>query len=75
MVENLAHQQWKTELADGLSDLVETLRQLDEKVQIRLDSGPRLSSGDRERLADLQSHLRGPQAYFREAAGFVRRWL
>lgn len=72
---NLAHDEWKTELADGLSDLVEHLRQLDEKVQLRLDSKPRLSRDGRERLAHLQSHLRGPQAYFTEAAGFVRRWL
>jgi hypothetical protein len=75
MVGNLAHRQWKTELAEGLSDLVEHLRQLDEKVQLRLDSKPRLSSESRERLADLQNELRAPQNYFTAAAGFVRRWL
>jgi hypothetical protein len=72
---NLAHEGWKTELADGLSDLVEHLRQLDEKIRLRLDYKPRLSSDSRERLADLQRHLCGPQSYFTEAAGFVRRWL
>jgi hypothetical protein len=74
-VENLKHEEWKAELADGLSDLVEQLRQLDEKAQLRLDSKPRLSSDNRERLADLQQNLRAPQNHFTAAAGFVRRWL
>jgi hypothetical protein len=72
---NLAHQEFKTELADGLQDLVEHLRQLDEKIQPRLNSEPQLSSDSRERLAHIQSELRAPQGYFTEAANFVRRWL
>ena len=75
MPENLAHEEWKVELADGLSDLVEHLRQLDEKIKLRLDSEPRLSPDRCERLADLQNELRTPQNYFTAAAGFVRRWL
>ena len=75
MVENLSHHEFKTELADGLQDLVEQLRQLDEKIQLRLDSEPHLSSDTRERLAHIQSEFRAPQGYFSEAANFVRRWL
>lgn len=72
---NLPHGEFKTELANDLSDLVEHLRQLDEKIQLRLDSEPQLPSDTRERLAHIQSELRAPQGYFSEAANFVRRWL
>ncbi len=75
MAENLPHEQWKAELADGLSDLVEHLRDLDERIQMRLNSGERLSADKRERLADLQENLRAPQNYFNGAINYVRRWL
>jgi hypothetical protein len=75
MVENLSHEEWKAELADGLSDLVENLRQLDEKIKLRLGSEQRLSADKRERLADLQNELRAPQNYFNGAIDYVRRWL
>ena len=72
---NLSQGEFKEELADDLSDLVEHLRQLDEKIQLRLDSESQLPSDSRERLAHIQSELRAPQGYFTEAANFVRRWL
>lgn len=72
---NLPHGEFKSELADGLQDLVEHLRQMDERIQLRLDSKPRLSPDSRERLADIQKELRAPQNYFTEAAAFVRRWI
>lgn len=72
---NLERDEFKAELADGLSDLVEGLRQLDEKIQARLDSEPKLSADKRERLADLQENLRAPQNYFNGAVSYARRWL
>jgi hypothetical protein len=75
MPENLPREQWKLELADDLSGLVEHLKKLDAQIQATLDVDRSLSADGRQRLADLQDKLRAPQNFFTEASKFVGRWL
>ena len=75
MPENVSREQWKMELADDLSGLVEHLKKLDAQIQATLDVDTSLSSSGRQRLADMQEKLRAPQNYFTEASKLARRWL
>lgn len=75
MTENLPHEQWKIELADDLSGLVEHLQKLDAQIQATLDVDTSLSPSGRQRLADIQDKLRAPQNFFAEASKFAKEWL